>query len=290
MQNILIPWADVPEENRLGHPPGYLADRAFGLDLDGHSATHNGDMYRVYNTLCEVASAMSQHPAADMEGEPQRAFFELALAGTSAVFESIVDSVKSGVTKRAWLVHTTPMIAPLRTRPIIPGVRSFDAEEFVRTIVLTLSECIRANANQAHSGLDMQTAGMLMAPLYGWKGSVMKRLFSIEISGEVSPDELLSIMATHPQPGPVVSIPDTSAERPADADVVEALSGQDVLQWQPDSAAWTVFARNQAAGWHGERIRQPDVGAAISTATGKTIQTPGAGTQSPSGVSTRAQP
>ncbi len=253
-----VPWVEVDPSFRDGGIPGELAGQFVAADLGDNMTTRNIDILKIFHVVNAVAASISQHPEADTEDYTQKRLLEECLEGINWILENIVDVTKaSNVSQFSW-THAIPPINQFSFQPVRYPVRNAQANEFLHYMLGEMVEVAESSRNAAHAGLDLKCCDMLIAPLYSLKAKIIKYYFDLEVAGELSKDELQGLMVGKRRAGPTVSIPDESTERPDNADILEAMSGVDVIQWFPTAADWVVFATLREARYSPNRLFQPE--------------------------------
>lgn len=252
------PWVEIDPSLRHGGIAGELEGQFIGPDIGDNFATKNLDNLAVFQSINDVGAAISMHHEADREGYPAKSIVEETLQGVNFILEHIMDRTHSTASKFFGWCHAVPPTQLYKMRPMRYPVRSVFAQEFVHFCIGTLVECAELNRNAAHSGFDPQAADRLIAPFYDWKARQMKFYFDIEVEGELSREELNTVLGGRFRPGPTVSPPDQTTDLPDDAQLLEALSGANVLQWYPDQKWWAVFGNLNDKRYQPERIWQPE--------------------------------
>lgn len=252
------PWIEIDPDLKHGGITDELAPYYVGPDLGDNPISKNADLIRVFNAARDVTQSISMSPEAMKQGAPGRRIVEEALRGINTIFEKIVDVTHTDSSRFFEWMHAIPPNLTFALAPIRYPLRQEFAADFVHYGLGTLVEIAELNRNANHAGLDPQSADVLISPLYNWKATVMKYYFDLEVSGEVSRDEMLELFNGKYRPGPTVSPPDASAERPDPAATVEALSGIDVMQWFPTKEDWQNFGRLADERYVPERILQPE--------------------------------
>lgn len=262
-ERFYIPFIEVDPSLLDGGIPGELAPYYVAPDLGDNPTSKNADIVSVFNVARDVIQSISMHPESMKQGQPNRRIVEESLAGINAIFEKIMDNTHTDATNFFNWVHAIPPNLSFPQAPIRFPLRNSFAHEFVHYGLGTLVEIAELNRNASHGGLDPQSADVLVAPLYAWKAKIMKFFFDLEVAGEISRTELNELFEGKYRPGPIVSPPDDSAERPDEARLIEALNGKDVIQWAPTKLDWANFAKLNQERYTPERIFQPE--GAIST-------------------------
>ena len=252
------PWADIDPDLKHGGIDGELAPYFVGPDLNDNSTTKNPDQLRIFMEVQAVGQSISMAPESMKQGAPGRRIVEEALKGINTVFERVVDVTHTDATRFFEWCHAIPPNLGFALAPIRFPLRQEFANQFVHYCIGTLVETAELNRNANHAGLDPNSAEKLIAPLYNWKANVMKYYFDLEVAGELSRAEMNDLFEGKYRPGPTVSPPDQTAERPDKAALEEALSGADVMQWFPSDADWANFARLASERYVPERIYQPE--------------------------------
>lgn len=252
------PWAEIDPSLKHGGIPGELEPFFVGPDLNDNPETKNPDLTNIFHTAQNAVRSISMHPNAMKEGYPDRGVVEESLLAVNSMLERIVDVTHTSATKFFTWCHAIPPNLGYSLAPIRFPVRQEYANTFVHYGIGLLVEIAELNRNANHSGLDPQAADRLIAPIYNWKANVIKFYFDHEVAGEISRDEQTELFDGKYRPGPTVSRPDESADRPDSAATTDALSGVDVLQWFPSKEDWAVFGRLQDSRYVPERIFQPE--------------------------------
>ena len=256
-------WIDVDPELKHGGIDGELAPYFVAPDLNDNTITKNPDLVSIFSAVRNVSQSISMSPESMKQGAPGRRIVEEALRGMNTVLEKIVDVTHTDATRFFEWCHAIPpnLVYPLA--PIRFPLRQEFANQFVHYGIGLMVEIAELNRNANHAGLDPQSADRLVSPLYNWKANVIKYYFDLEVQGELSRAEMSELFDGKYRPGPTVSYPDDSAERPDSSALEEALNGADVVQWFPSSEDWANFARLSDARYVPERIFQPE--GALST-------------------------
>lgn len=257
-EKFYLPWGEIDPSLMDGGIPGELAANFVGPDLGDNPTTMNGDMVSVFNEIRNATQSISMSPEAMKQGTPGRRIVEEGLRALNSIFEKIVDVTHTNATRFHEWNHAVPPNLSFALAPIRFPLRQEFANEFVHFGLGSMVETAEMNRNANHSGIDPNSAEKIIAPFYYWKSKIMKYYFDLEVAGEVSVDELEVLFEGKYRPGPTVSLPDDSAERPDGADMTEALTGTDVLQWYPSREDWAVFARLSKERYVPERIFQPE--------------------------------
>lgn len=253
-----VPWIDIDPSLAHGGIDGELAPYFVAPDLGDNPTTKNPDMVRIFNEIRNSAQSVSMAPESMKQGYPGRRIVEETLRAMNTVMEKIIDVTHTNATRfHAWS-HALPPSMHFPMAPIRYPLRQEFAHNFIHYCLGTLVETAELNRNANHNGLDPQAADILIAPFYNWKATTMKYYFDLEVAGEISREEMNSMFSGKYRPGPTVSPPDESAERPSLEDSVEALSGIDVLQWYPTQLDWNTFGRLADERYVPERIFQPE--------------------------------
>ena len=252
------PWIEIDPALKHGGIAGELAPYFVGPDLNDNATTKNPDQLRIFMDVQAAAQSISMAPEAMKQGAPGRRIVEEALRAMNTILERIVDVTHTDATRFFEWCHAIPPNLGFPLAPIRFPLRQSFANEFTHYCVGLLIEVAELNRNANHAGLDPQSAEKLIAPLYNWKATVMKFYFDLEVAGELSRAEMNQLFEGKYRPGPTVSYPDESAERPDQAALMEALSGTDVVQWFPSPMDWANFARLAAERYVPERIMQPE--------------------------------
>lgn len=256
--HFFLPWVKIDPTLRHGGIAGELEGQFVGPDIGDNTATKNLDMLSIFQAVNEVGASISMHHEADREGYPAKSIVEESLQAVNYVIEHIMDRTHSTASKFFGWNHAVPPTQLYKIRPLRYPLRSAYAQEFVHFAIGALVECAENNRNAAHSGLDPQAADKLIAPFYDWKARQMKFYFDIEVEGELSREELNTILGGKFRPGPTVSPPDETAETPNEDALSDALKGANVLQWYPDQKWWAVFGNLNDKRYQPERIWQPE--------------------------------
>ena len=257
-EKFVIPWVEVDPNLTHGGISGELAGIFVAPDLTDNWQTKNSDNLKVMRALNDVSASISMHPDSDMEGYPTRNIVEEVMKATNFVLEKIMDSTSSSANRTFGWTHAIPPVDDYALRPIRYPVRGGYALDVLKFMIGDQVECAELNRNCAHSGFTPQDAAVLLRPLFEIKSSAMKLYFDLEVSGELSMAEVEEMMRGRYRPGPTVSPPDDSAERPSASDVEEAMTGTDVIQWYPSPADWVIFGRLRDNRYVPERIYQPE--------------------------------
>lgn len=252
------PWAEIDSALKHGGIAGELEPFFVGPDLNDNPITKNPDLMNIFATAQNAVRSISMHPDSMIEGYPSNKMVDEALRAVNAILERIVDVTHTSATKFFTWCHAIPPNLGYALVPIRFPLRNQFANNFVHYGLGLLVEIAELNRNANHAGLDPQSADTLIAPIYNWKANVLKFYFDLEVAGEISRDEQMLMFNGKFRPGPTVSRPDQSAERPTGADVDEALTGVDVLQFYPGKEDWAVFGRLQDTRYKPERIYQPE--------------------------------
>jgi len=253
-----LPWIDIDPNLTHGGISGELAGMFVSPDLTDNWQTKNNDNLKVMEALNSVSASLSTHPDSDMEGYPTRNFVEEVLQATNFILEKIIDATSSSANRTFAWTHAIPPVYDYALRPVRYPVRGAYSRDVLQFLIGDQVECAELNRNCAHSGFTPQDAAVLMRPLFEIKAHAMKLYFDLEVSGELSMAEVETMMQGKYRPGPTVSPPDESAERPSAADVAEAKTGVDVIQWYPNGQDWAVFGRLRDNRYVPERIYQPE--------------------------------
>lgn len=253
-----VPWSEIDPTFRDGGIPGELENQFVAADLGDNPSTRNIDILKLFHVVNAVAASISQHPEADTEDYVQKRLLEEMLASLNWILENIVDVTKaSNVSQFSW-THSIPPINQFSFQPVRYPVRNAAANEFLHYMLGEMVEVAESARNAAHAGIDFKCCDILIAPLYAIKSKIIKYYFDLEVAGELSKDELNGLMVGKRRAGPVVSIPDDSTERPETSDLIEAMSGVDVIQWSPTPEDWVVFATLREARYSPNRLFQPE--------------------------------
>jgi hypothetical protein len=252
------PWGEVDPSLKHGGIDGELAPYFVGPDLGDNPITKNTDLVSIFNAVRNVTQAISMSPEAMKQGYPGRRIVEEALRGINTIFERIVDVTHTDANRFFEWMHAIPPNLTFPLAPIRFPLRQEFANQFVHYGLGTLVEVAELNRNANHAGLDPQSADVLIAPLYNWKATVLKYYFDLEVAGELSREEMAELFDGKYRPGPTVSPPDDTAERPDTADLTEALTGIDVIQFFPSNEDWANFGRLANERYVPERILQPE--------------------------------
>lgn len=251
------PWVEIDPSLAHGGIDGEL-NQFVAPDLGDNTETKNADMLKIFAAVRDFTQSVSMNPEANKQGQPGRRIVEETLKGINHVFETIVDVTHTDATRFFQWCHAIPPYQDFALSPVRYPLRQEFAQEVVHYGIGTMVEIAEANRNANHSGIDPQTADVLIAPLYYLKAKIMKHYFDLEVAGEISSSELKAMFDGRYRPGPTVSHPDESAERPDAADVDKALTGVDVMQWYPSMGDWATFGKLNEDRYTPERIYQPE--------------------------------
>ena len=251
-------WAEIDPTLKHGGIPGELEPFYVGPDLNDNPISKNPDLTNIFHTAQNAIRSISMHPNAMKEGYPDKGIVEESLLAINSILERIVDVTHTTSTKFFTWCHAIPPNMGYSLAPIRFPVRQEFANTFVHYGLGLLVEIAELNRNANHTGLDPQAADRLIAPIYNWKANVLKFYFDLEVSGEISREEQNRLFDGKYRPGPTVSRPDESAERPTDVETEEAMTGVNVLQFYPNKNDWAVFGRLQDSRYIPERVYQPE--------------------------------
>jgi hypothetical protein len=250
-------WSEIDPSGAHGGLPGEL-EEFVGPALGDNPRTKNQDVKTVFNAVQASAASISRHPESNIEGPPRRGIVEETLRSMNWILERVLDRTHTLATNMFAWTHATPPYEPFTLIPIRYPLRQSFADQTIHYMLGTLVECAELNANGQHSGLDPNSAQRLMAPMFHLKGLIVKDYFDKEVAGEISLDELRTMMGSVKRVGPVIVPSGETQPPPSTGDVQEALSGIQLLQWYPQAEDWAVFADKQANLYHSERIWQPE--------------------------------
>ena len=256
-------WAELDPSLKHGGIPDELAPYFVGPDLNDNPISKNPDLVNIFHTTQSVVRSISMAPESMKEGYPGRRIVEEALMGVNLIAERIVDVTHTDATRFFEWCHAIPPNLGYSLAPIRFPLRQEFANTFVHYGMGLLVEIAELNQNANHAGLNPQSADRLIAPIYNWKANVCKYYFDLEVAGELSREEMTRLFDGKYRPGPTVSPPDESAERPDANELSEALDGVNTMQWFPGPEDWANFARLADARYVPERIYQPE--GALST-------------------------
>ena len=265
-----------------------LAPYFVGPDLGDNPITKNADIISIFNAVRNVTASISMSPEGMKQGYPGRRIVEESLRGMNTILEKIVDVTHTDATRFFEWMHAIPPNLTFPLAPIRFPLRQEFATQFVHYGLGLLVEVAELNRNANHAGLDPQSADVLVAPLYNWKATVMKYYFDLEVAGEISRQEMQELFDGKYRPGPTVSPPDDSAERPDATALSEKMSGIDVVQWYPSDADWSNFGRLADERYVPERIMQPE--GALSTTEDVAYEHTVRSTDGTSTIGTSTQP
>lgn len=252
-----VPWSEIDPEMRHGGIPGELAEFV-APDINDNKTTQNVDQVRIFAVVRDACQSISMSPESMKEGEPRRRIVEECLRAINDILEKALDRSHSSATRTFEWCHAVPPQVTFPLSPIRFPLRNPFANEFVHYMLGTMVEIAELNCNANHAGLGINDVSKIVAPCYQWKANVIKHYFDHEVAGEISSAELDQLFQGIVRPGPVVSPPDASAQRPSDAGVAEALSGIDVIQWFPNDSDWAIFGNLERNRYVPERIYQPE--------------------------------
>ena len=240
-----------------GGIPGELGGFV-GPDLGDNPRTKNQDIKTIFTAVMTTAASISMSPEANKEGPPQRNIVEETLRALNFVFERILDRTTTMSTVMFEWCHATPPYETLHLRPVRYPLRQTFADQAVHYLLGTLVEIAEVNRNANHSMLDPSSAARLLAPLYHLKALIAKDYFDVEVSNEISLQEMVQLMSGVKPIGPEI-VPSGESANLADATAIaEAMQGIDLLQWFPSNQEWVTFGVKQAAVYKPERVWQPE--------------------------------
>ena len=240
-----------------GGIPGELTEFV-GPDLGDNPRTKNQDIKTIFTAIMTTAASISMAPEANKEGPPGRNIVEEVLRALNFIFERILDRTQTLSTSTFEWCHATPPYEYLMLRPVRYPLRQTFADQTIHYLLGTLVETAEMNRNANHSSLDPNTAERIMAPLYHLKSLIAKDYFDVEVSNEVSLQEMIAMMTGVKKIGPVVVPSGESQNLVDDTKLADALSGIDLLQWYPDGKNWVTFGEKMVTMYHAERIWQPE--------------------------------
>jgi hypothetical protein len=256
-QKFHKPWNEIDPSMAHGGVAGELTEFV-GPDLNDNPKTKNQDIKTIFTAIMTTAASISMAPEANKEGPPGRNIVEETLRALNFIFERVLDRTKTLSTGTFEWCHATPPYEYLMLRPVRYPLRQTFADQVVHYLLGTLVETAEMNRNANHSMLDPNTANRILAPLYHLKSLIAKDYFDVEVSGEISLEEMIAMMVGLKKVGPVI-VPAGQSQVLADAgDVAEALSGIDLIQWYPNQQHWTTFGEKMVQMYHAERVWQPE--------------------------------
>jgi len=257
-ERFYIPWNQVNGATSLpGGFPGELGDFV-AADLGDNAQTRNSAAVRLYDAVQEVATTLSTHPYADLQGYPERSMVEESLLGCNSILQKIVDRTQASSDSLYKWVHRTPPYRSFGLMPIRYPVRNPFLSEVVFNLIGLLGEIAEANANTLHRGFDIRTGRQFLRTPLLIKSDIARDFFDIEVAGEISDDELRELFTgittkVVPRPGDTASAPSAEA-------VAEAMAGVAIIDWQPSDVHWAVFGKKRDSAFDIERITQPEAG------------------------------
>ena len=256
-QKFHRPWNEIDPAMTDGGIPGELTEFV-GPDLGDNPRTKNQDIKTIFTAIMTTAASISMAPEANKEGPPGRNIVEEVLRALNFIFERILDRTQTLSTSTFEWCHATPPYEYLMLRPVRYPLRQTFADQTIHYLLGTLVETAEMNRNANHSSLDPNTAERIMAPLYHLKSLIAKDYFDVEVSNEVSLQEMIAMMTGVKKIGPVVVPSGESQNLVDDTKLADALSGIDLLQWYPDGKNWVTFGEKMVTMYHAERIWQPE--------------------------------
>jgi len=277
-----LPWVEIDPSLAHGGIPGELGEFV-GPALGDNPKTKNQDIKTIFTSVMTTAASISMSPEANKEGPPGRNIVEETLRALNFLFERVLDRTQTLSTSTFEWCHATPPYEDLHLRPVRYPLRQTFADQVVHYLLGTLVETAEMNRNANHSSLDPNTAERIMAPMYHLKALIAKDYFDKEVSGEISLQEMIVLMTGVKKVGPTIVPSGESQELVDNAELTDALSGIDLLQWYPNQQEWTTFGEKMVTLYHPERVWQPE-GAIATTEDVASEQTIPAGSAPPTGT------
>ena len=274
-QQFHKPWVEIDPTMADGGLPGNLTEFV-GPDLGDNPRTKNQDVKTIFTAVMTTAASISMAPEANKEGPPQRNIVEEVLRALNFIMERILDRTQTMSTTTFEWCHATPPYEAFNLRPVRYPLRQEFADRTIHYLLGTLVEIAEMNRNANHSTLDPNTAERMLAPLYHLKGLIAKDYFDVEVSNEISLQEMIQIMTGVKKVGPVIVPSGETQNLATETDVADVLSGIDLLQWYPNAQHWVTFGEKMVQMYHAERIWQPEGswGTTEDVASEQTIKAP----------------
>jgi len=256
-QKFHKPWSEIDPAMTHGGVEGELLEFV-GPDLNDNPRTKNQDIKTIFTAIMTTAASISMAPEANKEGPPQRNIVEEVLRALNFIMERVLDRTQTMSTSTFEWCHATPPYEYLMLRPVRYPLRQTFADQTVHYLLGTLVETAEMNRNANHSSLDPNTAERILAPLYHLKALIAKDYFDVEVSGEISLQEMIAIMTGVKKVGPTIVPSGESQNLASVEDVAGALSGIDLIQWYPNNQNWATFGEKMVQMYHAERVWQPE--------------------------------
>ena len=256
-QKFHKPWVEIDPAMTHGGVAGELTEFV-GPDLNDNPRTKNQDIKTIFTAIMTTAASISMAPEANKEGPPQRNIVEEVLRALNFVMERVLDRTQTMSTSTFEWCHATPPYEYLMLRPVRYPLRQTFADQTVHYLLGTLVEIAEMNRNANHSMLDPNTAERMLAPLYHLKSLIAKDYFDVEVSGEISLQEMIAIMSGVKKIGPTIVPSGESQNLATREDVTDALSGINLIQWYPNQENWATFGEKMVQMYHAERVWQPE--------------------------------
>jgi len=254
-----VPWKDIdPTLQHGGIPGGGLDEEFVGPNVGDNQKTTNISMYEIFRECNDIAAAYSCNPEGNTEGIPSRNAVEEILKFINSYIELVSDRCVSSANRVFQWTHATPPNIDFVMRPVRYPLRNVFMNKAVYYLLGAQVEIAEMNSNAGHCNASPSASARMMAPLLNLKMEIAKSYFDQEIGGELSADEVATILAKIKKPGPTIVPSDESMPLPDQADIDAAKEGINVLQWFPDAKHWTIFAEKRDSAAKKERIFQPE--------------------------------